>query len=180
MFKTGDDIMTSVKTKNSKALLITFAALFTAMIYVLTAFVHVPTAKGYIHIGDAIIFIVASLMPKPYAVFAASVGASLSDALSGYWIWVPATMLIKGLTVLAFTAKKPKMLCARNFIALVPALILCVGGYGLYSGLFIYGSLPAGFLDAPANVFQTVASAAVYIVLSLTFDKAELKKKLSF
>ncbi len=169
-----------VKTKNSKATLITFSALFAAMTYVMTAFVHVPTAKGYIHIGDAVIFIAASMLPKPYAICAASIGAALSDALSGYWIWVPATLLIKGLTVLAFTSKKPKMLCVRNIAALLPALALCVGGYGLYSGLVIYGSLPAGFLDAPANTFQTAASAAVYIVLSLTLDKAEIKKKLSF
>lgn len=172
--------MTSVRSKNSKLLLITFSALFAAMIYVLTAFVHVPTAKGYIHIGDAFIFIAASMLPKPYAVCAASIGACLSDALSGYWIWVPATALIKGLTVLAFTSKKPKMLCKRNLAALLPALVLCVGGYGLYSGLIIYGSLPAGFLDAPANTFQTIASAAIYVVLSLTLDKVEIKKKVRF
>ncbi len=158
--------------------LITLSAVFAAMTYALTAFLHIPTAKGYIHIGDAVIFIAASLLPKPYAMASAAIGASLSDALSGYWIWVPATFVIKALTALAFTSKKPKMLCARNFTALIPALVLCVGGYGLYSGLVIYGSLPAGFIDAPANLFQTAASAAVYIALSATLDKSGIKKKL--
>ncbi len=178
--------LTTVTENKTKALskadlrLITLSALFAAMTFVMTAFIHIPTAKGYVHIGDAVIFIAASLLPKPYAVCAASIGASLSDALSGYWIWVPATMLIKGLTVLSFTSKKPKMICVRNIAALLPALILCVGGYGLYSGTVIYGSLPAGFIDAPFNAFQTAASAVVYIVLSLTIDKTGLKKKLSF
>ena len=158
--------------------LITLSAVFAAMTYALTAFLHIPTAKGYIHIGDAVIFIAASLLPKPYAMASAAIGASLSDALSGYWIWVPATFVLKALTALAFTSKKPKMLCARNFTALIPALVLCVGGYGLYSGLVIYGSLPAGFIDAPANLFQTAASAAVYIALSATLDKSGIKKKL--
>lgn len=167
------------KTKiNVNTRLITLSAVFAAMTYALTAFLHIPTAKGYIHIGDAVIFIAASLLPKPYAMASAAVGASLSDALSGYWIWVPATFVIKALTALAFTSKKPKMLCARNFTALIPALVLCIGGYGLYSGFVIYGSLPAGFIDAPANLFQTAASAAVYIALSATLDKSGIKKKI--
>lgn len=174
--------MTTVNKEKTKisvnTRLITLSAVFAAMTYALTAFLHIPTAKGYIHIGDAVIFIAASLLPKPYAMASAAIGASLSDALSGYWIWVPATFVIKALTALAFTSKKPKMLCARNFTALIPALVLCVGGYGLYSGLVIYGSLPAGFIDAPANLFQTAASAAVYIALSATLDKSGIKKKI--
>lgn len=163
---------------NVNTRLITLSAVFAAMTFALTMFVHIPTAKGYIHIGDAVIFIAASLLPKPYAMASAAIGASLSDALSGYWIWVPATFVIKALTALAFTSKKKKILCAHNFTALVPALVLCVGGYGLYSGLVIYGSLPAGFIDAPANLFQTAASAAVYIALSATLDKSGIKKKI--
>ena len=173
--------MTTVKRRSkihSNTRLITLSAIFAAMTYALTAFVHIPTAKGYIHIGDAVIFIAACLLPKPYAIASAAIGASLSDALSGYWIWVPATFVIKALTVLAFTSKGSKMVCKRNIIAVIPALVLCVGGYGFYSAAVIYGSLPAGFLDAPANAFQTLASAAVFISLGLTMDKAGIKKKI--
>ena len=174
--------MTTVRkertNKSANVKLITLTAIFAAMTYVLTAFLHIPTAKGYIHIGDAVIFIAACILPKPYAAASAAIGASLSDALSGYWIWVPATMLIKALTVLAFTSKKPNVVNARNLTALFPALVLCVGGYALYSGLVIYGSLPAGFIDAPANLFQTAASAAVYVAFGLTLDKSGLKKKI--
>ena len=158
--------------------LITLSAVFEALTYAMTAFIHIPTAKGYIHIGDAVVFMAASLLPKPYAMAAAAIGASFSDMLSGYWIWVPATFIIKAVTVLAFTSKKSRILCKRNFTALVPALVLCVGGYGLYSGLVIYGSLPAGFVDAPANLIQTAASAAVYIALSATLDKSGIKKRI--
>ena len=167
--------MTTVRkertNKSANVKLITLTAIFAAMTYVLTAFLHIPTAKGYIHIGDAVIFIAACILPKPYAAASAAIGASLSDALSGYWIWVPATMLIKALTVLAFTSKKPNVVNARNLTALFPALVLCVGGY-------VYGSLPAGFIDAPANLFQTAASAAVYVAFGLTLDKSGLKKKI--
>ena len=173
-------LTTTGKTKTASAVnirLLTLTAIFAAMTFAVTAFVHIPTAKGYIHIGDAVIFIAACLLPKPYAIAAAAIGGSLSDAVSGYWIWVPATLVIKGLTVLAFTAKKPKMICTRNLAALLPALVLCVGGYGIYSGLVIYGSLPAGFVDAPANLFQIAASGAVFVALGMTIDKAGIKKK---
>ena len=173
-------IMTSAKTsskaKTSKLLYISLSALFAAMCYILTAFVHIPTIKGYVHVGDAVIFVAACLLPKPYAMCSAAIGASLSDALSGYWIWVPATIVIKALTVLAFTSKKQKIICARNIIALIPALILCVGGYGLYSGVFIFHSLPAGFLDAPANAFQTIASGALFILASFAVDRSQIRK----
>lgn len=181
-FIRGDDLMITAQkhrpSVNSNTKLITLSALFAAMTFALTAFIHIPTAKGYIHIGDAAVFIAASLLPKPYAVASAAIGACLSDAISGYWIWVPATLLIKGLTALAFTCTKSRIINPRNLTALLPAVVLCVGGYGLYSGLFIYGSLPAGFIDAPANLFQTAASAAVYIAFGLTLDKSGLKKKI--
>lgn len=172
--------MTSLKarTGSSKTLNISLTALFAAMCFVLTAFVHIPTIKGYVHIGDAVIFVAACLLPKPYAMCAAAIGASLSDALSGYWIWVPATAVIKALTVLAFTADKPKIICARNIAALLPALVLCVGGYGLYSGVFIYHSLPSGFIDAPANAFQVIASGAVFVIAAAALDRSQLRKKL--
>lgn len=158
--------------------LIALTGLFMAMTYVLTAFLHVPTIKGYVHVGDAIIFLGASILPTPYAVVAASFGAALSDALSGYWIWVPATLVIKGLTVLFFTSKKERLLCSRNLVALIPALILCVAGYGLYSGIVIFNSLAGGFADAFANAMQTVTSGIVYIILSVTFDKINIKNKI--
>ena len=158
--------------------LITLSAVFAALTYAMTAFIHIPTAKGYIHIGDAVVFMAASLLPTPYAMASAAVGAALSDALSGYWIWVPATLVIKALTAAAFTSKKQKIICRRNILALWAALLLCVVGYGLYGGAVIYGSLKAGFIDAPGNILQTGASALVYISLGAAMDRSGIKHKI--
>lgn len=165
-------------SSDNKIKLLALTGLFMAIIYVLTAYLHVPTIKGYVHVGDGIIFLAASILPTPYAIVAASIGGALSDALSGYWIWVPATLIIKGVTAVFFTAKKETVICTRNLIAIIPALILCVGGYGLYSGLIIYHNLIAGFADAFANTMQTATSAVLFIILGLAFDKLKLKKKI--
>ena len=161
---------------NQKIKKLALTGLFMAMTYVLTAYFHIPTIKGYVHVGDAIIFLASCVLPTPYAIASASIGGALADALSGYWIWVPATLLIKGLTALFFTSKKEKVICRRNLLALIPALILCVGGYGLYSGFVVYDSLVAGFADAVPNTIQTAMSSVLYIISGTALDKMNLKK----
>ena len=161
-----------------KIRLIALTGILTALTYVLTAFLHVPTIKGYVHIGDAVIFLAGSVLPTPYAIFVGAVGGALSDALSGYLIWVPGTLIIKALTALFFTSKNKNIICAHNLIAIIPSLIVCVGGYGLYSGLVIYHSLGAGFADAAANTVQTLSSAIVYVVCGLSLERVKLFKRI--
>ncbi len=162
--------------QDNKLRLITLTAVFAALIYVLTAFIQVPTIKGYVHIGDSAVFLAASILPTPYAAAAAAIGAGLSDALSGYFIWVPATIIIKALTTVAFSGKSTGIVSKRNLFALIPALILCVGGYGLYSGLVIYNSIAAGFADAAANTVQIAASSIVFILVGTALDRSGAAK----
>ena len=83
------------KKKTSKQLIyVVMAALFAAMITVFTAYVlRIPAGNGYIHLGDSFIFLAASLLPLPYAIVAAAVGAGLADALTAP-LWVIATVII--------------------------------------------------------------------------------------
>ena len=167
-----------MKHTDNKLRLIALTAMFAALTYTLTAFLHVPTIKGYVHVGDGVIFLASAILPTPYAAAAGAIGAGLSDALSGYFIWVPATVLIKGLTTLAFTSKGEHIVNTRNLLALIPALILCVGGYGLYSGLVIYHSLAAGFADAAANAVQTIASGIVFVLSGTALDRSGAARKI--
>ncbi len=153
-----------------------FAALLGAMVYVFTAFVHIPTHQGYMHIGDGIIYIAASLLPLPYAMAAAAVGAGLSDYLSGYALWVLPTMIIKAVTVLAFSYKKETIINARNITGLAPAAVICVGGYYLASAL-LYGDWGAALADIPTNFLQSVGSSVLFVFLGLALDRIDFKKK---
>ena len=65
--------------------LLTSAAMFAAMITLTTAYLfHIPIGAngGYIHFGDAFIYLAASLLPMPYACAAAAIGGGLADFLS--------------------------------------------------------------------------------------------------
>lgn len=75
------------KKANKQLIYVVMAALFAAIITVVTAYVlRIPTGNGYIHLGDSFIFLAASLLPLPYAIAAAAVGAGLADRiLFGAW-----------------------------------------------------------------------------------------------
>ncbi len=152
------------------------AALFSAMVYVMTALVRIPTSQGYIHIGDAVIYLAASLLPMPYAIMTGAVGAGLADYLSGFPMWVVPTMIIKALTAALFTSLKPRIVNKHNMIALVPAAVLCVGGYYL-AAVLLYGDWGAALVDIPTNLIQSAASAALYIFVAFSLDKTPLRKE---
>ena len=135
---------------------------------------HIPTGNGYIHLGDSFIFLAASLLPLPYAIAAAAVGAGLADALTAP-IWVIATVIIKSLIVLPFTSKKDKIINARNLIALIPALIVTCVGYYLADRI-LFGAWGA-FAAVIPNVIQVAANAAIYVIFGLALDAAGFKKK---
>ena len=56
---------------------IVFTALFAALILAVTR-LSVPIALGYIHLGDAMIYLAALILPAPYAAAAAAIGAGLA------------------------------------------------------------------------------------------------------
>ena len=97
----------------SKIRLLTLTALFAALIFLLTAYLHIPSANGYTHIGDAFVYLAGALLPPGYAAAAGAIGAALADLMTGYAFWAPASILIKALTACLFTAKASKILnCA--------------------------------------------------------------------
>ena len=141
------------------------SGLLGALVLVFTAWLHIPVGNGYVHIGDAFIYLAAVLLPTPYALLTAVGGAVLADCLSGYALWAPASLIIKALTVLLFTSKKPKLLNLRNVLAPVGAGVLCAGGYYLYEAV-LYGDYATPLLSVPGNLMQSLCSAVVFFLVA--------------
>ena len=152
-------------------------AIFAALVYVVTAYLHIPTYNGYVHCGDGFIFIAACLLPMPYSVIVGVLGAMLADLLTGFAIWAPGSMIIKGLLALLFTCKSNKILTVRNLIMLLPAALISAGGYYLYEVL-ITGSFVASLAGIPGSLTQAAASSTVFVVLGIALDRSNAKKKL--
>ena len=91
-----------------------------ALIYVFTAFLHVPSATGYTHVGDGFLYLAGCILPAPFAAAAGAIGAGLSDILSGYTAWAPWTIVIKALTGLCFSCKgnKRRIIAAHHGYAI--------------------------------------------------------------
>ena len=163
--------------KNRTTRRICLTALMAAIIYVFTAYIHVPSHTGYTHVGDGFLYLAASLLPAPFAAAAGANGAGLADLLSGYGIWAPGTVIIKVLTAFCFTSRREKLVNKRNVLGILPALVLCVGGYYLYEAL-ITGNFTAPALGIPGYLTQVALSSVVYLALGSALDRAGVKKKL--
>lgn len=157
-----------------------FAALFAAAITVMTAYIlHIPigTGGGYIHLGDTLIYLAATLLPLPWGVAAAAIGAGLADLLTAP-AWVLATVIIKSILALLFSSKGDRLLSLRNAIAPVIALVVTSGGYYVAEGI-LYGNWITPLASIPANLIQAGGSAILFYVLALALDKARIKHRLT-
>ncbi len=164
-----------MKQGNQKGILyMCLAGVLTALVFVFTAYLHIPSVNGYVHIGDGFIYFAACLLPLPYSVFVGAGGAVLADCLTGYAVWAPGSAIIKALIVLCFCRKSSKILCGRNWIALLPAAVICVGGYYLY-GSIITGNFVAPLADVFGNMMQSLCSSVLFVVLAVAADKLKLK-----
>lgn len=166
--------------KTESAGLPVLTALFAALTFVVTAYLfHIPTPAtgGYIHLGDAFLYLAASILPAPYAVAAGGIGEALADALTGSVIYALPTLIIKSAMVLCFTATAKTVLSKRNLAACAAAGGICVGGYYLTEAILL-GSFAAPVAEIPGNLIQAAASAAIYILLGRAFDRLNLKDRL--
>lgn len=144
-----------------------FGALFAALIFSGTYFIKLPMpfSEGYIHAGDGFVFLAAALLPAPYAMGAAAIGAGLSDLIGGYPLWIPATVGVRVLAVLLFS-HRGEVFCARNFAALGGAAAINVAGYWAYESAVVYHDLVSALPSVPFNFAQSVVGALIFLLLA--------------
>ena len=163
--------------KKNNIKLMCIAGIFSALVFVVTAYLHAPTYNGYVHFGDGFIFLAACILPMPYAIFVGATGAMLADLLTGFAIWAPGSMLIKAFAAMLFSSRANKIITKRNLIVLLPAALISIAGYYFYEVL-ITGSFVASLSGIPGSIIQAVASSIVFVVAGLTMDKFNMKKKM--
>ncbi len=170
---------------SNRTLRIVIAAMFSAMIAVLTAFVEIKTPTGgYIHLGDSMIYIAACFLPMPYAVAAAAIGGGIADLLV-YPETILYTIVIKALNAVFFSSKGDKLLCRRNALMTIPSGLVTIIGYSvsklirqLIAGDALHSALVTALWKIPENAVQAVSSALIFIVIALTFDRADIKRRM--
>lgn len=151
------------------------AGVMAALAMIGTMLIQVPApGKGYIHIGDSIVYLCSILLGPTIGGLAAGLGSCLADLLSGYGIYAPATFVIKFLD--AFAVGYLYRLLAKNGISLATATVgfllgvvcggaIMVGGYYFYES-FLYGFATA-LANVPGNIIQATGGAVLAYPLFL-------------
>ena len=130
------------------------AGILSALVFVVTAYLHIPTYNGYVHFGDGFIFLAACILPMPYSILIGATGAML------------------------FCSKGARIITLRNVLMLIPAALISVAGYYFYEVL-ITGSFVASLAGIPGSFGQAIASSIVFVAAGLALDKLNMKKKLT-
>lgn len=174
---------TSQSTTNfthQRTLYLSLTALFAATICLMTAYIfHIPTGinGGYIHLGDAFIYLAACILPTPYAMAAGAIGGGMADLLTAP-AWMPATLIIKMLITVPFTAKKEQIITVRNILSLILGILLTILGYYIAEGImFGTWSLAVFLPSAIGNLIQGSGSAVVFLFFAMALDKMNFKKR---
>ena len=163
-------------TAHQKLIYMTVTALFAACICVTTAyFFHIPvgTNGGYVHVGDALIYIAASVLPMPYALIAAALGGTMADLLTAP-AWALATFLIKMLIALPLTSKKETIVNIHNIIGIILSGFISMVGYSI-AEVILFGTWASLLSSVLATLVQSGGSAVVFLLLGRALDQIHFK-----
>ena len=167
-------------TSGTKTNRLVKAALMTCLILVATMFfkIPIPFANGYVHLGDAMIFLSVMMLGTKSGAATAAIGSAMGDVLGGFAIWAPWTFVIKGVmaTILGMfiltainkeksrRALKP---AAARVIGMLLAGAFMTLGYYIAEGI-IYGNWVVALLGVPWNVGQFITGM---VIASLCFHR---------
>ena len=163
--------MTENENKNKTGLrVIALCGIFAALVFIGTE-LKIPTAIGYMNLGDGVILI-ASYFIGPAAFFPAAIGSALGDLIAGYPVYIAPTFVIKGLMGLS-AAVIMKNAHVKGFpgvilriIAGAAAELIMVGGY------FAFETVMYGVEAASGSLVFNLIQGGVAIVLAVPLTYA--------
>ena len=177
---------------NEKTNTLVMTAMMTCLVLLTTYTFKIPTPfQGYVHLGDAMIFLSVLILGRKNGAAAAAFGSALADLLGGYVAFAPWTFVIKGLMALVmgyfidFMAKKQSKsikICSVPLIEIVGMVIagaVMVLGYGVADAV-IAGNIMSGILSMPANCGQFAAGVVIASVLAGALYRTPAKKYFTY
>jgi len=160
---------------------IILTGLMTALVFLSTSIIKIPTINGYIHLGDGFIFLSALLLGPFYGAFASGVGSMLSDILSPYAQWAIPTLIIKSLMalimglVIRHRTKKEVFVSAATTVTVWTAFFILIKNALARAISFSVDNLASVLEDSPENVIKTAMdtqwklTAAIIAVIIIIF-----------
>lgn len=157
------------------------SALLAALTCVATLLIQIPSPmQGYVNLGDCFVLLSGWLLGPVYGAAAGGLGSMLADLLTGYALYAPGTLLVKGAMALV-AALVPRAVRWRRAGLLVggfAAECVMVLGYFGYAALVLGNGLSAA-LSIPGNAVQGAVGLAAGLALAAVFERMHLSERLS-
>lgn len=149
--------------KRNKTYQLVLFAMFASLTTVMTLLfrIPIPSAQGYVNIGDTILLLAALIMGPAAGFWAGAIGSTLADMMAGYAMYMPFTFFVKGLE--GFLAGVIYKKTGKSSVAVFLPALWMTGGYFL-TDWFLYG-LAAAIAASPMNLLQGLIGAAFAIIL---------------
>lgn len=180
-----------MKANSDKTTKIILTGLMMAMIVVATTLfiIPVPFGNGYIHLGDAVIFLSVLILGWKYGAVAAGVGSALADLLIGYAIWAPWTLFIKGamavvmgifiLKAMHRNGKHVLGVPVYHLLGMILAGCVMAAGYYVAEGV-IYGNFIVPVVSIPWNIVQFGVGSVLAVLLASALYKTPARRFFSY
>jgi uncharacterized membrane protein len=154
---------------------IALSAIMAALVCATTLLIQIPipATRGFFNVGDAMVMVASLTFGPIVGFFAGGFGSSLADLIGGWYVWVPFTLVIKGLE--GFLAGAIMVLdegdggVKTKIFAWVLAGSEMVVGYFLVQ-YYMYG-LGGALTELPFNLLQMAAGGVIGIPLSIAVAK---------
>lgn len=170
----------------SKVTRIVLTAMMMCLITVSILFIRmpIPFTQGYVHLGDAMIFLSVLILGWKYGAAAAALGGALGDIIGGFAMWAPWTFAIKGIMavilgviIMAFSRKenvtKGKFLFGE-ILGMVIAGIFMAASYYAAEGI-MYGNWVVAAVGIPWNIGQFAVGMVFAVILSEALCRTSAK-----
>lgn len=147
------------------------SAVMAALVCVATMLIQfpIPATQGFFNVGDAMVMVAALTFGPVVGAIAGGLGSSLADLIGGWYVWVPFTLIIKGIEgllagwILGMGDENPGNL--RVVLAWIIGGLEMVAGYFIVQ-VYMYG-LGAAMVEAPFNFVQMAVGGIIGIPVSI-------------
>lgn len=175
---------------NKNTIKIVLTALMMCLIMVAIMFIKIPIpfTQGYVHPGDAMIFLAVLVLGWKYGAAAAAFGGMLGDVMGGFAAWAPWTFCIKGIMAIILgliieaamrKERKRGFMLAIMIVGMVIAGAFMTAGYYIAEGV-MYGNWVAPAIGVPWNVGQFAVGMVLALVLAEALCKTPAKKYFTY
>ena len=148
-------------------------ALMIGIIIVSIMFIRIPIpgTQGYVHLGDAMIFLSVLILGWKNGAMAAAIGGALGDIMGGAPVWAPWTFVIKGVMAI--------ILGMFLNAAIKKARLRFAAGYYVAEGVIV-GNWVAPVIGIPWNVGQFVVGIIVAEILAAALYKTPARRYFAY